>query len=197
VLFCRRFAFKARCSWPIKDAGDNDRRGRDRALHHKLTAMRHSSKRPIIERLPHIAIKDIAKVIPRNNPNAVYCLDNFGLRYGGVKVLVSTHAIRVDHQQFRIKWVRTGFGRHRPLLICGDCKRSYQRLYEYHGRYACKHCHKADYLCQRLSKGRQRLWKAARLRTSLMDYRPTIRSHQNLAANTAKPISDSTTKLLN
>jgi hypothetical protein len=124
---------------------------------------RHSSKRPIVERLPYIAIRDLVDKIPRDNPNAVYCLDSFGLRYGGTKILVSAHAIKVDHQQFRIKWIKTYFGGPRPLLVC-TCGRARQLLYEYYGRWACRHCLKATYLSERISHSRQRLWQAARIR---------------------------------
>jgi hypothetical protein len=132
--------------------------------------MRRSSNRPIVERLPHIAIEDIAKVIPRNNPNAVYCLDSFGLRYPG-KVLLSAHSIKITDaaivpQYFRLAWFKTGGKRHQPVIVC-CCRRNAKILYYYQGRYACRRCHKADYLCQRISKGRQRLWKAARLRLLL------------------------------
>jgi hypothetical protein len=136
------------------------------------------SNRPIVERLPHIAIKDIAKLIPRHNPNITVNPDAYGWRYPG-KVLLSTHSIKITDaamipQCFRLAWIKTGFGRHRPLIVC-QCRRSTYYLYFYQGRYACRHCHKADYLCQRLSKSRQRLWKAARLRIELnglpSDYR--------------------------
>jgi hypothetical protein len=132
--------------------------------------MRRSSNRPIVERLPHIAIKDIAKVIPRNDPNAVYYLDSFGLRYPG-KVLLSTHSIKITDaaivpQCFRIIWFKTGGKRQQPVIVC-SCRRNAKILYYHNGRYACRHCHRADYFCQRISKSRQRLWKAARLRIQL------------------------------
>jgi hypothetical protein len=81
-----------------------------------------------VERLPHIAIKDLVDKIPRDNPNAVYQLDAFGIGHGGAKLRVSTHALEATstngHRQvFKIKWVRTGFGRHRPLLVCSSCGR--------------------------------------------------------------------------
>jgi hypothetical protein len=77
--------------------------------------MKQSSNRPIIERLPYIAIKDIAKVIPRRNPNEVYCLDSFGLRYPG-KVMLSMNGIKITDaaivpQFFRFAWFKTGKGR--------------------------------------------------------------------------------------
>jgi hypothetical protein len=129
---------------------------------------RHSSNRPIIEKLSHIGISDIAKVIPRN-PNEIYCLDSFGLRYGGAKVRVCNYVLEITNttgykQVFRIKWIKTYFGRHRPLLVCNDCKRNYQILYEYYGRWACRRCLKATYLSERVSHHQQRRWKAARLR---------------------------------
>jgi hypothetical protein len=132
--------------------------------------MRKRSNRPIVERLPHIAIKDIAKVIPRNNPNAVYCLDSFGLRYPG-KVSLTTHSIKITDaaivpQCFRLAWFKTGGKRQQPVIVC-SCRRNTKILYYYQGRYACRRCHKADYLCQRISKSRRKLWQAARLRIEL------------------------------
>jgi hypothetical protein len=131
--------------------------------------MRRSSNRPIVERLPHIAIKDIAKVIPRNNSNAVYCLDSFGLRYPG-KVMLSTNGIKITDaaivpQFFRFAWVRTA-GKPRPLIVC-QCRRKAQILYFYGGRYACKHCHRAQYVSERQSKAGRKLWKAAKKRIEI------------------------------
>jgi hypothetical protein len=133
--------------------------------------MRHSS-RPIIERLPHIGIKDIVDKIRRDNPHAVYCLDSFGLRFGGGRVRVCNYALEVTptngyKQVFRTKWVKTYFGRHRPLFVCSCCRLNYQILFEYHGRWACRRCHKAEYLSQHLCSTRQKLWQAARLRIQL------------------------------
>jgi hypothetical protein len=131
--------------------------------------MRHST-RPIIERLPHIAIKDIAKLIPRHDPNLTCNPDAYGWRYPG-KVLLSTHSIKITDaaivpQCFRLAWFKTGKGRHQPVIVCG-CRRNTKVLYYYQGRYACRRCHKADYLCQRISKARNKLWQAARLRILL------------------------------
>jgi hypothetical protein len=128
------------------------------------------SNRPIVERLPHIAIKDIAKLIPRHNPNITVNPDAYGWRYPG-KVLLSTHSIKIIDaaiisQCFRLAWIKTGMGKQRPLIVC-QCRRNTQILFYHHGRYACRFCHKADYLCQRISKARTRLWQAARLRIEL------------------------------
>jgi hypothetical protein len=131
--------------------------------------MRHSSNRPIIERLPYIRIGDIAPLIPRHDPNLTCNPDAYGWRYPG-KVMLSLNGIKISDaaivpQFFRFDWVRTA-GKPRPLIVC-QCRRKAQILYYYQGRYACKHCHRADYLCQHLSKGRQKLWQSARLRLQL------------------------------
>jgi hypothetical protein len=131
--------------------------------------MRHST-RPIIERLPHIAIKDIAKLIPRHNPHLTINPDTYGWRYPG-KVRLSLNGIKISDaaivpQFFRFAWIKTGMGKQRPLIVC-QCRRKAQILYFHNGRYACRRCLKAEYLCQHLSKARNKLWQAARLRLQL------------------------------
>jgi hypothetical protein len=129
--------------------------------------MRKHSNRPIVERLmPNIGVKQIASLIPRDNPNAIYQLNAFGIGYNGAKIEVSTHAIKVNHQQFRIKWIPTYFGRHRPLLIC-SCGRATCYLYNLHGQYSCRKCCNAIYLCQKQSRLGRKLLTAAKLRIKL------------------------------
>jgi hypothetical protein len=132
--------------------------------------MRRSSNRPIVERLPCIRIKDICGLIPRHNPHITVNPDAYGWRYPG-KVLIPTHSIKITDvaivpQCFRLTWFKTGKGKHQPVIVC-SCRKNTKVLYYYQGRYACRHCHKADYLCQRISKARTRLWQAARLRLQL------------------------------
>src|SRR5262245_33742339 len=70
-------------------------------------------------------------------------------------------------QHFRIVWIRTGFGRHRPILICGSCDCGAIRLFRRYGTYACRHCHKALYASQKHDQnGRKRL-AACKLRLEL------------------------------
>jgi hypothetical protein len=131
--------------------------------------MRRSSNRPIIERLPYLAIRDIAKLIPRHNPDIQTNPDAYGWRYPG-KVMLSRDSIRISDAaivpQCFSAWIRTGFGKHRPLIIC-HCRRKAQILYFYQGRYACRHCHKATYLSERVSHLQGKLWQSARLRIAL------------------------------
>jgi hypothetical protein len=48
-------------------------------------------------------------------------------------------------QSFIIKWVKTCFGRHRPILLCNSCGRGAIRLFFRYGTYACRHCYRALY----------------------------------------------------
>jgi hypothetical protein len=132
--------------------------------------MRRHSNRPLVERLPYIAIRDIAQLIPRRDPNLSINPDAYSWRYPE-KVLLSTHSIKITDagivpQCFRLVWFKTGKGRHQPVIVC-SCRKNTKILYFYNGRYACRRCHKAGHLCQRLSKGRSRLWQAARIRLRL------------------------------
>jgi hypothetical protein len=141
---------------------------RTHSLHPRDRVMRRSN-RPIIERLPCLRLRDIVSLIPRD-PNAVYNLDTYGLRYPG-KVSITAHSIKITDaaivpQCFRLEWIKSFRGQKRPLIVC-QCRRKAKVLYHYQGRYACRRCHNAEYQSQHLSKARQRLWKAARLRIEL------------------------------
>ena len=132
--------------------------------------MRHSSNRPIIEKLPYIRIRDIAPLIPRNNPAITCNPDAYGWRYPG-RVMLSMTGIKVTDaaivpQFFRFSWVRTGRGKPRPLIVC-QCRRKAQILYFYSGRYACKYCHRAQYVSERQSKAGRKIWKAAKKRIEI------------------------------
>ena len=76
----------------------------------------------------------------------------------------------IDHgdrrQVFGIEWIRTAFGRHRPIFVC-TCGYGAAQLLARYGTYACKACHRAVHMCQRQSsRGRKRL-RACKLRLGL------------------------------
>ncbi len=50
---------------------------------------------------------------------------------------------------FIIKWAKTCFGRHRPILLCNSCGCGAIRLFFRYGTYACRHCHRALYASQK------------------------------------------------
>ena len=65
-------------------------------------------------------------------------------------------------------------GKHRAILVCGNCAGGAIRLYGHYGNCACRFCHRAQYLSQkRKTAGRKRL-SAAKLRLKLGGW-PDIR----------------------
>ena len=130
---------------------------------------RNSEPRPTIELMPAISINDLRDAIPRNyGTNTYFNL----LRYPQVRhIRLSSRSIEiVDHggrrQVFGIEWIRTGFGRHRPIFVCSWGYGAI-RLFARYGTYACKACHGAVHTCQRQSRrGRKRL-RACKLRLEL------------------------------
>jgi hypothetical protein len=114
---------------------------------------RHSEPRPTIELMPAININELRHAIPRyhsqvNEPDV-------SLKYPGLAYLrLSTSCLEIlghnGHiQRFRIAWIRTGFGRHRPILVCSSCGGGAIRLFGHYGNYACRYCHRAQYLSQK------------------------------------------------
>jgi hypothetical protein len=62
--------------------------------------------------------------------------------------------------------VRTGFGGHvrpRPTFVCDKCQRPATKLRNRHNSLACRHCHHAIPLSQKLDKVRRPILKAHRL----------------------------------
>lgn len=111
--------------------------------------------------------------------NAIPCCSNtinepdVSLKYPGIaRLRLSTFCLEITDysgriQRFRIVWVRTGLGRHRPILVCNRCRGGAIRLFGKYGSYACRHCHKAAYMSQKHDQiGRKRL-AACKLRLKL------------------------------
>ena len=109
--------------------------------------------------MPAICISDLRDAIPRNYGTNIYSnpfrypqLRHMRLSYWSIEII--EHG---DRRQLGIEWIRTGFGRHRPIFVC-SCGYGAIRLFARYGTYACKACHGAVHTCQRLSRrGRKRL----------------------------------------
>jgi hypothetical protein len=147
--------------------------------------MRKHSTRPLVERLPNIRLKHICGLIPRRDPNLTVNPDCYNWRYPG-KILVSVNGIKIMDaaivpQFFRFAWVKTGAGKQRPVIVC-QCRRNAQILYFHNGRYACKHCHRAQYISERQSKAGRKLWKAAKKRIEI----DSVPSHRHSISPKAK-----------
>jgi|SRR6516165_5359839 len=52
-------------------------------------------------------------------------------------------------QSFIIKWAKTSFGRHRPILLRNSCGRGAIRLFFRYGTDACRFCHRAFFHTKR------------------------------------------------
>jgi hypothetical protein len=70
-------------------------------------------------------------------------------------------------QRFPIEWIRTGFGKHRAILVCTTCHGGAIRLFGHYGNYACRFCHKAIYASQHLDAITRKRLQAAKLRLKL------------------------------
>jgi hypothetical protein len=86
-------------------------------------------------------------------------------------LIISRRNIEINHvcgytQRIGIHWVKTGFGKPRPIFVC-RCGYGVHKLFLRYGFLACRHCHGAAYASQqRDSNGRKRL-AASKLRLKL------------------------------
>src|SRR5215813_4276467 len=133
-----------------------------------LSAKRQLHSRPTIELMPHIDIHKLRHAIPRyhgqvNEPDVSFKYPDLAyLRLSASCLEIMGRNGYV--QRFRIVWIRTGFGRHRAILVCGSCGCGAIRLFGHYGNYACRYCHRALYASQKHNQiGRKRL-AAAKLR---------------------------------
>src|SRR6266545_5677962 len=139
---------------------------------------RHSEPRPTIELMTSISIHELRRVIPRyhgqiNEPDV-------SLKYPDLAYLrLSASCLEIMGrngyvQRFRIVWIRTGFGKHCPILVCSSCGGGAIRLFGHYGNYACRYCHRAVYASQKYDQiGRKRL-QASKLRLTQLGGWPDI-----------------------
>jgi hypothetical protein len=134
---------------------------------------RNAEPRPIVELTPHIDIHDLCRwnVFPRDW-NKAHILE-MPFRYPFIKTLViSRKTIEINlilgyTERVALHWVRTGFGKPRPIFVCGDCRGGARRLFFRGGHLACRHCHGMNYASQQRDRnGRKRLG-ASKLRLKL------------------------------
>src|SRR5262245_15760736 len=132
---------------------------------------RRTEPRPTIELMPSININELRHAIPRyhgqvNEPDV-------SLKYPNLAYLrLSASCLEImgrnDYvQRFRIVWIRTGFGRHRPILVCSSCGGGAIRLFGHYGNYACRFCQQAQYLSQKQKTASRKRLSAAKLRLKL------------------------------
>ena len=138
---------------------------------------RHSEPRPTVELMPAICITDLRDAIPRNYGTNIY---SSPFRYPQIRHLrLSYRSIEiVDHhdrsQVFGIQWIPTYFGKHRAIFVCSSCRGGAIRLFGKDGNYACRFCHRAQYLSQKQKTASRKRLAAAKLRLKLRGW-PDIR----------------------
>jgi hypothetical protein len=133
---------------------------------------RHSERRKLVELTPHISIHDLLrwKAFPQSYDKSH--LLEMPFRYPFMKSLViSLQEIEFNHhsdytQRVGLHWVRTGFGRPRPLFVC-QCGLGVRRLFFRHGHLACRHCYKLAYASQQQDAITRKRLQASKLRLQL------------------------------
>src|SRR5262245_30628007 len=131
-----------------------------------------SEPKQLVELTPNISIGDLCRlrVFPNNNYER-WTLE-MPFKYPFVKHLViSRQTIEANHhlgytQRIGIHWIRTGFGRPRPVFIC-QCGYGVRRLFFRHGHLACKDCYKLTYASRVLDKRTRPILQSIRLRNFL------------------------------
>ena len=78
-------------------------------------------------------------------------------------------------QRFRIVWIRTGFGKHRAILVCSSCGGGAIRLFGRYRNYACRFCHRAVYASQKNNQFARPRLQASKLRLLQLGGWPDIR----------------------
>jgi hypothetical protein len=147
-----------------------------------------SEPKPLIELTPNIDTGELCRqrAFPENNYER-WTLE-MPFKYPFVKNLViSRQIIEVNHhlgytQRIGIHWIRTGFGRPRPIFIC-ECGYGFRRLFFRCGHLACKDCHGLTYASRALGKRTRPILQAIRLR-KLLELKSYMskRNRQRLAA---------------
>jgi hypothetical protein len=131
---------------------------------------RHSEPRPTVELMRAICITDLRDAIPRNYGTNIY---SNPFRYPEVRHLrLSYRSIEIiDHhdrsQVFGITWIPTYFGKHRAIFVCSTCCGGAVRLFGKDGNYACRFCHRAQYLSQKQKTASRKRLAACKLRLEL------------------------------
>ena len=129
---------------------------------------RRTASRPIAENLLSINVNDLK--IPRNY--AIVTLPNVGFRYPQLASMRLTyHSVEVTHstgrtQHFKLKPIKTGFGRPCYAFVC-SCGRPVIQLYFRYASLACRRRSNAVHASQTLNKQTRPILKAHRLEAFL------------------------------
>jgi hypothetical protein len=130
------------------------------------------SKRPILEKLPFIDVRDLKKAGALDGP---WCeFRRVSLRYpfldrleaARYRVSMTMKNCAVAHA-FRVEWARCNFGGARPWFRCKWCDKRVGKLYCGGMFIGCRHCYCAVYECQRRGDKGRKHQQASKIRLSL------------------------------
>jgi hypothetical protein len=116
--------------------------------------------------MPAININQLRQVIPRYQGQVIE--PEVTLKYPDLAYLrlsASTLEIMGRNgyvQRFGVAWIPTYFGKHGAIFVCSTCRGGAIRLFGRYGSYACRFCHRAQYL----SQNKRRLVASASQRAS-------------------------------
>jgi hypothetical protein len=131
---------------------------------------RKSEPRAIVELTPHIDIHDLRHIIPRDYSTYIYS-NSFKYPFAQKFILSRINIEVFLHlgytQTVALHWIRTGFGRPRPILVCSQCHCGARRLFLRYGHLACRYCHKLSYASRQLDSITRKRLAAAKLRLNL------------------------------
>ena len=134
---------------------------------------RHSEPRALVELTPHVDIHDLChwKAFPDNSHE--YWTLELTFKYPFLKsTAISRQHVVFSHvsgynQCVGLHWVRTYFGKPRPIFVCSQCHCGARRLFLRYGSLKCCYCHGIQNASrQRDHNGRKRL-QASKLRLKL------------------------------
>jgi hypothetical protein len=95
--------------------------------------------------------------------SAIHKYGTFGFPIAAIEI--------VDHhdcsQVFGIAWIPTYFGKARAVFVCSSCRGGAIRLFGKDGNYACRFCHRAQYLSQKQKTASRKRLAACKLRLEL------------------------------
>jgi hypothetical protein len=129
------------------------------------------SKKPVVERLRYIDVRDLSKAGALEGPWL-----NFGapFRYDFLRRLeTSRHQVRMTMKNcvvpvaFRLEWTRCNYGGRRPWFRCPSCGRRVAKIYGGGIFLGCRHCYEGRYECQRRGEKSRAYYQACKIRLSL------------------------------
>jgi hypothetical protein len=124
--------------------------------------------KPVAETLPCFNICELVHIIPHKYGITRTQSSNSPSHPPIIGLRLTCEIIEVIHkggntQKFKLKWIRTNFGRPRPAIHCDKCQCPVLKLYNRYDDLACRVCRGTVYLSQKVAPSARPTLKAHRL----------------------------------